>query len=192
MLAIHRSLANQAREIAENRNVLYHGTRYPSLILNTGIILRCPPGCFAVSFTRSPEVGADFAMLERDDDEGRGAILIFDRESLRHRYRIEPFCSIGRTGRFSEMEEIIREDLIDVGRHLIGLVTTPGIYRPQRVKQLNRRHRLRLSSLNRKVRDRVRGSAPEQVFARELAECLRTDRQKLEAARVLFFSHRLL
>ena len=35
-----RQLASVAREISMNRDVLYHGTRYPQLILSTGILFR--------------------------------------------------------------------------------------------------------------------------------------------------------
>ena len=33
-----RQLAGQAREIAMNRDVLYHGTRYAQSILKTGVL----------------------------------------------------------------------------------------------------------------------------------------------------------
>ena len=42
-----------------------------------------------VSLTRSAEVAAYWALLDRDDDEGRGAILIFDQRSLERRYKVE-------------------------------------------------------------------------------------------------------
>jgi hypothetical protein len=39
--------------------------------------------------TRSAEVAAYWALLDGDDDEGRGAILIFNRRSLERRYKVE-------------------------------------------------------------------------------------------------------
>jgi hypothetical protein len=69
---------------------------------------------------------AYWAFVERDSDESRGAILIFDRQSLRCRYRIKPWNDDiwdDETGRRDEMEERIWEHVTDVGRHLIGLVT---------------------------------------------------------------------
>jgi hypothetical protein len=66
--------------------------------------------------------------LGRDSDEGRGAILIFDRQSLRCRYRIEPWHDDfwdDETGRRDEMEERIWQNVTDVGHHLIGRVTEP-------------------------------------------------------------------
>jgi hypothetical protein len=58
-----------------------------------------------VSFTRSPEVAAYFALLERDDDEGRGSVFIFDRQSLERRYKVEANPEvIGTQKRFSMMK----------------------------------------------------------------------------------------
>ena len=42
-----------------------------------------------MAFSRSPRVAAHFATLPRDDDEGVGAILVFDRPSLKTRYKLE-------------------------------------------------------------------------------------------------------
>jgi len=168
--------------------VLYYGTRYPSSILNTGIVLRNAHGVRAISFTRSADIAADFALLERDDDEGRGAILIFDRQSLRSRYRIEPFSEPKR----DELEERTWDDLVNVGSHLVGLVTTPSICRSQKQRRLNRRHRLRLSELHDQMRNRVAGTSPKQVFARELAEYQRIEKEEIERARSLPISHGLL
>jgi hypothetical protein len=177
-----KSLADQARTIAGNRDVLYHGTRYPSSILNSGIILRNAHGVRVISFTRSAEIAADFALLERDSDEGRGAILIFDRQSLRYRHRIEPFHEHQR----DELEERTWDDLVDIGSHLVGLVTTPSICRSQKQRRLNRRHRLRLSELHGQMRNRVAGTSSNLAFARELAECQRIDREQQEKLRRLF------
>ena len=85
-----RQLAGMARQKAMDRDALYHGTRYAELILKTGVLFYSDPGDLKVSFTRSPEVAAYFALLERDDDEGRGSIFIFDRQSLERRYKVEP------------------------------------------------------------------------------------------------------
>ena len=83
-------LAQAAREIAGGDNVLYHGTRYTSAIIAT-MELRYADNIENICLTRSPEVAAYWAVLERDDDEKRGGILILDRELLHCRYRIEPF-----------------------------------------------------------------------------------------------------
>ena len=81
-----RKLAGRAREIATNRDVLYHGTGYAKSILKTGALLSHGG---KVCLTRSAEVAAYWALLARDDDEGRASILILDRQSLEDRYEIE-------------------------------------------------------------------------------------------------------
>ena len=73
-----RQLAAQAHAIAKARNVLYHGTRYTQSILDSGVLIRSLTGEQKVCLTRSAEVAAYWAMLRRDDDEGRGSIFIFD------------------------------------------------------------------------------------------------------------------
>jgi hypothetical protein len=69
-----RHLAGLARKMAMNRNVLYHGTRYARSILRSGVLFTAYPGKPKVAFTRSPEVAAYWALMERFNDEGRGAI----------------------------------------------------------------------------------------------------------------------
>lgn len=82
-----------------------------------------------MSFTRSPEAAAYFALMERFNDEGRGAILIFDRDSLLSQYKInlihEKWVPVGDTGWHDEAEEEIWVDVTDVAKHLIGLVYEP-------------------------------------------------------------------
>ena len=124
-----RELAGAARQTAMNRDVLYHGTRYPKLILRTGVLFRAEGGGKTVCFSRSPEVAAYWALLERDDDEARGAILVFDRRSLERRYEIKsvpgPYWHSDKLFH-DEAEEEIWDDVVEiVGRHLIGFVSSP-------------------------------------------------------------------
>ena len=72
-----RQLAGMARQKAMDRDVLYHGTRLAELIQKRGILFYSDPGDPKVSFTRSPEVAAYWALLERDDDEGRRISIYF-------------------------------------------------------------------------------------------------------------------
>jgi hypothetical protein len=54
-----RQLAGQAREVAMNRDVLYHGTRHAQSILKTGVLFRSLSGGDPkVCLTRSAEVAA--------------------------------------------------------------------------------------------------------------------------------------
>jgi hypothetical protein len=97
-------------------------------------------------------------LLPRDDDEGRGAILIFDRQSLHSRYKIEP-ChdpvwdteTICR----NEAEEQIWDDIIDIGRHLIGFVSEKATYLSKKLKRLNQDHRLEMEHRLNELRYRV-------------------------------------
>jgi hypothetical protein len=134
-----RQLAGQAREVAKNRDVLYHGTRYAKLILKTGVLFHSRTG--HVCLTRSAEVAAYWALLERDDDEGRGSILILDRQSLEHRYRIEANPEpiwYSKTSFHDEAEEEIFDNVVDVSNHLVGFVSGPTIRRSHRTKTFNR------------------------------------------------------
>lgn len=147
-------LAGLTRKAATGRDVLFHGTRHASSIRTTGVLFHSIPGDPMVSFTRCPETAAYFALMERDDDEGCGAILIFDRQSLRCRYRIEPWHDDiwdDETGRRDEMEERVWENISDVGHHLIGVVTEPMTRRSKEPKPHRRafqeRIRARLAAI---------------------------------------------
>ena len=76
-----RWLSVKARGFARGRDALFHGTRYRGLILASGFLKFSVIGPKCVCFSRSPEIAAFSATLPRDDDEGSGTILIFDRRS---------------------------------------------------------------------------------------------------------------
>jgi hypothetical protein len=126
--AVERQLAAQARAIANARNVLYHGTRYTQSILDSGVLFRAHIGEQKVCLTRSAEVAAYWAMLRRDDDEGRGSIFIFNRRSLERRYKIianpKPYW-LTRVTFHDEAEEEIWDDVMNVHIHLIDLTFGP-------------------------------------------------------------------
>ena len=95
-----------------------------------------------VCLTRSAEVAAYWALLERNNDEGRGSIFILDRQSLERRYKIDANPEVywhSKTRFHDEAEEEILDNVVDVGNHLIGVVSGPTIRRSQRAKTLNRR-----------------------------------------------------
>jgi hypothetical protein len=141
--------AGVARHKAMDRDALYHGTRYAELILKTGVLFYSDPGQPKVSFTRSPEVAAYFALLERDDDEGRGSVFIFDRQSLERRYKVEANPEVDwhtKTLLHDEAEEEIWANVIDIGNHLIGLVSGPTGWRSHKHKTLNREYRAQVEA----------------------------------------------
>src|SRR5690348_4967141 len=79
------------RRCVWGRDVLFHGTRYPQRIIAEDRLKRSP-FCKFISFTRSPDVAAHFALLRpRDNEEERGAVLIFDRMAIKSRVRLEPW-----------------------------------------------------------------------------------------------------
>jgi hypothetical protein len=53
--------ARLARDIGRGHAAIYHGTRFPMEVLRSGKLK--PDGNGAVSFSRSPEVAAYFALL---------------------------------------------------------------------------------------------------------------------------------
>ena|SRR2546426_10585754 len=125
-----RELALLARTVATNRNVLYHGTRYRQSILKMEILFRPKIGVPAVFLTRSPEVAAYWALLKRDDDEGRGSIFVFDRQSLASRYKIQfnpKVYWLSDTTFHDEAEEQIFDEVTKIGDHLIGIVSGPTV-----------------------------------------------------------------
>ena len=86
-------------------------------------------------FTRSAEVAAYFALLKRDDDEGRGSILVCDRHSLASRYKIKCNRQVewhSDTTFHDEAEELIFDDVTKIGDHLIGIVSGPTVKLSQR------------------------------------------------------------
>ena len=135
-----RLLSKKAREIARGQDVLYHGTRYRESILKSGFLKAFQ----AVSFTRSPEVAAYWAAsVPRDDDEGAGAILVFDRASLRTRYRLE--CHADGWARIDEFEERVRARNVEIAPHLIGLVTASMASLSPKARNVKRERELWLS-----------------------------------------------
>jgi hypothetical protein len=128
--AEERELAIVARRAANGRHALYHGTRYSACILSIGSLLPIA-GDNRVSLTRSAEVAAYWACLRRDDDEGHGAILVLNRRSLAFKQGLvayhDPIFDT-QSYRNDEMEEYVPGE-IELGRHLIGLVTTERVAR---------------------------------------------------------------
>jgi hypothetical protein len=127
-------LREKARALGRGRDVLFHGTRYRESILASGI-LRFTPGVQTLSFTRSPDVAAHWAALPREDEEQAGAVLVFDRTSLRARYKLEcidngwqaepsKFNEFWRA-EHDECEEQVCGRNVEIAPHLIALISAP-------------------------------------------------------------------
>ena len=79
-------------------------------------------------------------MMERDDDDGRGAILVFDRDRLRTRYRLE---LIDESLYIAEQEESIFARNVPLGSALIGITSEQLPTRSREIRH-DVRHRRRV------------------------------------------------
>jgi hypothetical protein len=129
-------------------------------VLRMNTLFYSHPGSAQVSFTRSPEVAAYWTLLERDNDEGKGAILVFNRSKLRNRYRLDPYHDpIWDSPSVDEMEEwVSSRDIHDVRRYLVGVVMVGSKKRTSPEKQ--RRNR----SFQKRLALRSEGIEPELAF----------------------------
>jgi hypothetical protein len=123
-------LARWAREQASGLSALFHGTRHLSCILSDGY-LKSTGNPAMVRFSRSADAAAYWAMMERDDDDGRGAILVFDRDRLRTRYRLE---LIDESLYIAEQEECIPSRNVPLGLTLIGIISEQFRIRPREIR----------------------------------------------------------
>ena len=103
--------------------------------------------------TRSAEVAAYWAFVPREDDEARGSIFIFDRQSLQRRYKVEANPEVywhSETTFHDEAEEEIRDNLVEIDNHLIGFVSDPTFRRPPKRRisttELKRRRRTEIEA----------------------------------------------
>jgi hypothetical protein len=149
----YHQLVQGVRALCKGRDVIYHGTRYPTAILNSGT-LACSPITPKVAFTRSPEEAAYWATLWRDEDEGRGAVLAFDRRRLCARYRLE--CVVDAASSADEQEEFIWRRNVDLASGLIGFVSEPYFSR-------NHDERLTARKIAEKIRCPKRRKSPTRV-----------------------------
>lgn len=118
-------LAQRARDLAAGRNVLFHGTRHPEQVVRDARLRKTWPDP-AVCFSRSADVAAYWATLERRGDEGRGAVLIFDRDRLAMRYRLEAYDYMGMR---EEFEERVVDRDIPLDTTLLGIIAEPFVHR---------------------------------------------------------------
>jgi hypothetical protein len=123
-------LTRWAREQALGLNALFHGTRHLSCILSDGYLKPTGNPAF-IRFSRSADTAAYWAMMERDDDDGRGAILVFDRDRLRTRYRLE---LIDESLYIAEQEESIFARNVPLGSALIGIMSEQFPIRPREIR----------------------------------------------------------
>jgi hypothetical protein len=153
------ALSAQARKLAWGRDVLYYPTRNRSAILACGALTEGYGGPEIFSFTRSADVAAEWATMPWDDDEGCGAILIFDRPSLKTRYRL--YCGSLAVGSRAFCEEHVVARRVDIGLHLIGLVTESIAKLPAKVRAEVRARKIRVERCKTWSESRSRGEVEE-------------------------------
>src|SRR3984957_11356542 len=140
-------LDRPAKTIARGQDVLFYGTRHRERVLESGF-LRPSPASLAVAFSRSPRVAAHFATLPRDDDEGVGAILVFDRPSLKTRYKLECIDNGWATDasefnefwrdKHDEFEEHVFARDVEIALNLIAMISTPMASLSHKQRAVNR------------------------------------------------------
>jgi hypothetical protein len=145
-------LCGKAKTIARGQDVLFHGTRRRERVLESGF-LRPSRASQAVAFSRSARVAAHFATLPRDDDEGVGAILVFDRSSLKTRYKLECIDNGWATdasefnefwrAMHDEFEEHVFARDVEIAPHLIAMISTPIASLSHKQRAANRAMELR-------------------------------------------------
>jgi hypothetical protein len=125
-------LARQARELALGLNPLFHGTRYLNSILSDGY-LKPTGNPEAVYFSRSADAAAYWATMERGEGEdGRGAILVLDRDRLSARYRLE---LIDDSLYIAEQEEFVSGRDVPLSLALIGIISEQFPNRPREIRR---------------------------------------------------------
>ncbi len=130
-----QALSERARTLAGKTPAYFHGTRYSNSILATGRLLCFPsPRCdHAVCFSPDPCVAAHWATVDRSEDDGFGAIFIFDRRLIRLRYKIVKVDTTWeKDGREREERVQSRDVLLSDG--LIGFVSQPNTLRNRRAE----------------------------------------------------------
>ncbi len=123
-----RVFAKLARRIGHGLDAIYHGTRAPKEVLRSGKLKPDGNGAIsgAISFSRSPEVAAHFALLLGDESvRWSPAVLILDRSSLVRTYRLDAWRDCEDW--VDEQEEVCWGRTINFRRHLLGIVTESDV-----------------------------------------------------------------
>jgi hypothetical protein len=175
------SLAKGIRHsIDRSRPVLFHGTRYARNILRNDELCSAPVGLAAVSFSRQLEISIYWAILDRDDDEGQGAILVLDRDRLTQKYKLQcrrdQCLNHGFPRMYTEAEEIVYgRDIEDLHKYLVDTVwVDEHLMVGQTTKQLREATHLRLPRRRPAIRSRMRRSClPSGVVSRRVSNVWR-------------------
>jgi hypothetical protein len=172
------TLANNLRPLIKpSQPVLYHGTRYAQKILRSNELRWPDVGLSAVHFSRQLHTSAYWALLPRDDDEGKGAVFVLDRDWLAQKYKLET----RRDGwldirslyppMYTEAEEIVwGRDIGNLHKYLIDTIwIDESTLTGQTTKQLREAAHLRLPKRRRAVLKPRAPAVPQQEWSEPLA-----------------------
>lgn len=115
--SVYRAL----RLLAQQKPVLFHGTRYGSKLDESNAIILPELGQRCVSLTRDPAVALHFAQLERDNGADCGHVYVLDRERLATRYKIKPRTE-NWWGFREEAEEAIWRPITSLSSFVVDVV----------------------------------------------------------------------
>ena len=122
-------MIDQLLSRARGNDVLFHGTSYPTRIICDDMIKADGPTLPHICLTRQPGTAVRWAFNQRDDTSDRGAVLILDRQKLRHHFKIEPYLDEGwalPTFPDDEAEErIFGRNISNLHNYLIDIVWIP-------------------------------------------------------------------
>ena len=117
-----RVMAQLARKIARGSDAIYHGTRHLDNVLRCGKLIPPLNGEPGIFLSRSPEAAAYFASLLQTQASGYSpGVLVLNRRSLTQSYRLEP-SRYDVDSDQDEREEVVWDRIINVRRHLLGVV----------------------------------------------------------------------
>jgi hypothetical protein len=127
--AREKLMAELAKNYAASRRAIFHGTRHVEDVLDDGILyppLHCDP---AISFTRSAEIAAYFALLPgRVIDLYSGGVLVLDRRRLARDHRLERFTYEDDVDKYlHEQEKRVWDERVVLKHLLIGTVTEANL-----------------------------------------------------------------
>jgi hypothetical protein len=113
--------------VRASQPVLFHGTRYPKQVLREDRLLYPMSGTQSVHFTRSLPMATYWALLDRRDDEGIGAVFVLDRDRLAQDYSVRCHNDfpdpVFPSHKCSEADELIYlRDVVGLHKYLIDTV----------------------------------------------------------------------
>lgn len=127
---MRRVFARRVRQIAKGRDILLHGTRYGRQILTENRLRRSVEGDDAISFTRCADMAVHWALLPRDFEESIGAVIVFDRQKLKTRYRLEafhdPFWDTDDSIYDEAEERVWGREIVNLSPLIVGIIWADG------------------------------------------------------------------